>query len=150
MEDLLNGGATPGYRWGQTLEEVTVHIDVGPGVRAKELVVDIKRTSVRVAKKAEPDAAPLLHGDLQQPVLASESTWMLSDGVLQLTRDAPGQLGGFSFGPPPTAADPHRQIPLRSFRLRFELMIGSGAPATSGDGEGFSLSFGELPRGAPA
>ena len=61
------------------------HIDVGPGVRAKELVVDIKRTSVRVAKKAEPDAAPLLHGDLQQPVLASESTWMLSDGVLQLT-----------------------------------------------------------------
>ena len=85
MEDLLNGGETPGYRWGQTLEEVTVHIDVGPGVRAKELVVDIKRTSVRVAKKAEPDAAPLLHGDLQQPVLASESTWMLSDGVLQLT-----------------------------------------------------------------
>ena len=85
MEDLLNGGETDGYRWGQTLEEVTVHIDVGPGVRAKELVVDIKRASVRVAKKAEPDAAPLLHGDLQQPVLASESTWMLSDGVLQLT-----------------------------------------------------------------
>ena len=40
---------------------------------------------MRVAK-AEPDAAPLLHGDLQQPVLASESTWMLSDGVLRLAR----------------------------------------------------------------
>ena len=31
MEDLLNGEAH-GYRWGQTLEDVTVHIDVGPSV----------------------------------------------------------------------------------------------------------------------
>ena len=92
MEDLLNGGETDGYRWGQTLEEVTVHIDVGPGVRAKELVVDIKRTSVRVAKKAEPDAAPLRGATL---IAVGGSDFVPSPGLRCVFTSADGDAGEY-------------------------------------------------------
>jgi hypothetical protein len=87
MEVLRNGGQTATYRWGQTLEEVTVHLPLAAGVRARALSVDIRRAQLRVALKA--GGTPLLDGRLMQPVRCDECTWMVEDGtlVLQLAKD---------------------------------------------------------------
>ena len=93
MEQLHNGGSSSGYRWGQTLEEVTVHVPLPAGVRARDLAIDIRREKLRVAPKQRVGAGgaegPTLDGTLAQPVLCEESTWMVEDGVLvlQLAKD---------------------------------------------------------------
>ncbi len=88
MERLLNGGFTQKYKWGQTLEEVTVHLPLEDGVRARDLRVELKRASLSVARKAGGSGA-LLEGELFQPIRTDESTWMVEDGtlVLQLAKD---------------------------------------------------------------
>eukprot|EP00966_Prymnesium_polylepis_P307347 7102354-Prymnesium_polylepis.1 len=72
---LKNGGSGEGYKWGQTLEEVrpaavtaafpshdpplplfaraqvTLHVPIGDGVRAKMLQVDIRRSRLHVVRK---------------------------------------------------------------------------------------------------
>jgi hypothetical protein len=86
LETLLNGGSTGTYRWGQTLEEVTVHLPLD-GLRARDLVVDMQRARLRVAPKRSDGA--LLEGCLSQPIIVDDSTWMIEDGslVLRLTKD---------------------------------------------------------------
>ncbi|KAL1518714.1 hypothetical protein AB1Y20_003001 [Prymnesium parvum] len=76
---LRNGGQGDGYRWGQTLEEVTVHVAVEEGVRAKALDIAIRRRHLRIALKG---GRVLLEGSLQQPILCDQSSWMLEPGVL--------------------------------------------------------------------
>tara|TARA_B110001452_G_scaffold121327_1_gene100678 strand:+ start:652 stop:1926 length:1275 start_codon:yes stop_codon:yes gene_type:complete len=85
-EMLRNGGHTALYRWGQTLEEVTCRLPVGD-LRAKDVKVSFSRCHVQVKVKSTSEA--LLEGELQQPILCDESSWMLEDGemVLQLAKD---------------------------------------------------------------
>lgn len=83
MEALHNGGATDSYRWGQTLEEVTVILPLGLGVRARDLTVTIGRTACRASLKRNDSA--LLEGTLAQPICCEESTWMVEEGCLVLT-----------------------------------------------------------------
>jgi hypothetical protein len=42
------------YEWDQTLSEVNIYIDVPPGVRAKELFVEIKQSHIRIGIKPNP------------------------------------------------------------------------------------------------
>jgi hypothetical protein len=84
---LKNGGHTGLYTWGQTLEEVTVRLPVDPSLRAKELSVAFTRCRLTVTVKRTGEK--LLTGELQQPILCDECSWMLEDGdmVLQLAKD---------------------------------------------------------------
>mmetsp|Transcript_8183 Transcript_8183/g.16444 ORF Transcript_8183/g.16444 Transcript_8183/m.16444 type:complete len:228 (+) Transcript_8183:79-762(+) len=83
---LKNGGSTGLYTWGQTLEEVTVRLNV-EGLRAKELSVTFSRCHLTVTCKAT--GHKLLAGELQQPIICEDSSWMMDDGemILQLAKD---------------------------------------------------------------
>jgi len=83
---LKNGGKTLLYTWGQTLEEVTVQLHV-EGLRAKELSVSFSRCRLTVTVKAT--GHKLLTGELQQPIICEDSSWMMEDGemLLQLAKD---------------------------------------------------------------
>ena len=83
---LKNGGKTLLYTWGQTLEEVTVQLNV-EGLRAKELSVSFSRCRLTVTVKAT--GHKLLAGELQQPIICEDSSWMMEDGemLLQLAKD---------------------------------------------------------------
>ena len=83
---LKNGGETLLYAWGQTLEEVTVRLNV-EGLRAKELSVSFSRCRLTVTNKAT--GQKLLAGELQQPIICEDSSWMMEDGemLLQLAKD---------------------------------------------------------------
>ena len=83
---LKNGGKTLLYKWGQTLDEVTVQLNV-EGLRAKELSVSFSRCRITVTVKAT--GHKLLAGELQQPIICEDSSWMMEDGVmiLQLAKD---------------------------------------------------------------
>ncbi len=66
---------TPDYAWKQTIEEITVTIDVGDGTRGKDCAVKIDATHLRVAVKGRV----VVDGDLAHGVKASESTWTIED-----------------------------------------------------------------------
>jgi hypothetical protein len=88
-----NGGSTSRYVWTQTLEEVTVHVPLPDGVRARDLDVRIcaNTLSIRRKKKGggtqhsdddnndddDDDDVPPLEGTLFARVRPSESTWTL-------------------------------------------------------------------------
>jgi hypothetical protein len=96
-----NGGSTSRYVWTQTLDEVTVHIPIPEGVRAKDLDVSIGADSLSIHKtkknvvEAEDvtvsevnaenndnnyDILPL-EGTLFARIRPSESTWTLEDSA---------------------------------------------------------------------
>ena len=101
-EQLMNGGSTSSYRWGQTLDEVTVQIQLPVGVRARDLSVTLQRDRLRVTPKAasagDGASVPTLEGSLAQPICCDESTWMIEDGVLVL-RLAKDNLRAENSGP---------------------------------------------------
>lgn len=97
-----NGGSTSRYVWTQTLEEVTVHIPIPEGVRAKDLDVSISADSLSVHKTkknvAEEEVDVIvtevnvenndnnynilpLEGTLFARIRPSESTWTLEDSA---------------------------------------------------------------------
>lgn len=78
------------YQWTQTLENVSVTVPLPLGTRGKDLDVDIKKKSLRVAFKR--DKKTLLQDDLFNTIKEEDSTWSLSDGNLdihleKITRD---------------------------------------------------------------
>jgi hypothetical protein len=77
-----NGGSTSRYVWTQTLEEVTVHVPLPDGVRARDLDVNIGATTILIRRKRiddddDDDDVPSLGGTLFAKVRPSESTWTL-------------------------------------------------------------------------
>lgn len=97
-----NGGSTSRYVWTQTLEEVTVHIPIPEGVRAKDLDVSISADSLSIHKTkknvAEEEVDVIvtevnvenndnnynilpLEGTLFARIRPSESTWTLEDSA---------------------------------------------------------------------
>lgn len=66
---------TDAYAWKQTLEEVTVTIELADGTRGKDCDVKIDTTHLRVRVKGEV----VVDGELAHGVKASESTWTIED-----------------------------------------------------------------------
>lgn len=62
------------YRWKQTLQDVTVTIPVPPGTRSRDLIVEIKKTKLKVGLKGQ---GPIIDDDLCKEVKVDESTWTL-------------------------------------------------------------------------
>lgn len=77
-----NGGSTFRYVWTQTLEEVTVHIPLPEGTRAKDLNVKINANSLHIRSKEGSGASSStyidpIEGTLFGKIRPSESTWTL-------------------------------------------------------------------------
>ena len=75
-----NGGSTSRYVWTQVLEEVTVHIPLPEGVRAKELDIKIGASSLSIKQKnGEGDNSSFvpIEGTLFGKIRPSESTWTI-------------------------------------------------------------------------
>lgn len=93
------------YRWSQDLPTVTVMVPVPVGTKARDLIVDIKKQSLRVSRlpasarqgnitnclinlyhqiqlKNEP--VPILEGQLFADIKQEDSTWSLEGGVLSI------------------------------------------------------------------
>ena len=66
---------TDTYAWKQTLEEVTLTIDLEPGTRAKDCDVKIETLHLRVRVKGKT----LIDGALSHGVKQGESTWTVED-----------------------------------------------------------------------
>lgn len=64
------------YRWKQTLQDVTVTVPVPPGTRSRDLIVDIKKTKLKVGLKGKE---PIIDDDLCKDVKVDDSTWTLGE-----------------------------------------------------------------------
>ncbi|KAH9440461.1 hypothetical protein Pst134EB_031073 [Puccinia striiformis f. sp. tritici] len=64
------------FTWKQTLQDLTLNIPVPPGTKARDLVVEIKKTKLKVGLKGKE---PILDGTLCKEIKQEESTWTLDD-----------------------------------------------------------------------
>ncbi|KAF9433458.1 hypothetical protein BGZ76_009430 [Entomortierella beljakovae] len=64
------------YRWKQTLIDVDVAIDVPKGTRGKDLVVEIKKKSLKVGLKGQP---LIIDGVFYKEIKTEDSTWTLDN-----------------------------------------------------------------------
>lgn len=70
------------YQWTQTLESVSLSMSLPAGTRGKDLIVDIKKSSLRVTLKR--DQQTLIQDDLFNKIKEEDSTWSLSEGNLDI------------------------------------------------------------------
>lgn len=86
-----NGGETEKYSWGQTLEQVDVTVVIEKDVKAKQLDVQIKTHTVRIARK--DGTRVYLEGEWFEKIDAEESFWTMettSEGknlVMNITKN---------------------------------------------------------------
>ncbi|KAJ3125065.1 hypothetical protein HK098_000622 [Nowakowskiella sp. JEL0407] len=64
------------YTWKQTLEDVEIRVPVPKGTRSRDVVVDIKKKSIKVGLKGKE---PILEGELCKEVKMEESTWTVDN-----------------------------------------------------------------------
>merc|ERR1712115_669768 len=76
------GGVMPWGVWTQQLADLELKIPMASGTKAKQLVVDIRKQSIKVGLKGQP---PALEGELHKKVIVDDCFWTLED--------APGELG---------------------------------------------------------
>jgi hypothetical protein len=75
------------YTWRQTLKDVEVLVKLPPNTKAKQLFIQIKPKSLKVAFKDSPE--PLFEGEFYSMVRIEESTWVIEEGptlVIQLEK----------------------------------------------------------------
>ncbi|TMW56861.1 hypothetical protein Poli38472_006871 [Pythium oligandrum] len=85
-----NGGVTDKYTWTQTLDDVSIHVDLPTGTRSRDIDCQIRAQHVRVALKRPSernDDGVLLEGDLPDKIRADESIWSIesSTSTLQIS-----------------------------------------------------------------
>lgn len=74
-----NGGVTDKYRWTQTLEEVTIYVNLPDNVTTKQLDVKLMPSKLRVAVKGQD---PIIDGEWHKKIKVDDSIWTLeSDGA---------------------------------------------------------------------
>jgi len=71
-----NGADLEHYNWGQTLEEIELRIPLNGTYRARDLVVDIAKTHLKVGIKGK---TLIIDGELYKGIKVEESAWLLED-----------------------------------------------------------------------
>jgi hypothetical protein len=74
-----NGSITDKYIWTQTLSEVDARIPVPQGTKGRDLIVEIKPTTIKVGLKGKP---PIVEGIWDKPVKPDDSIWTIEDSKL--------------------------------------------------------------------
>lgn len=71
-----NGGLGDCYYWTQSLNEITIHVEVSNTIRGKDItcVISPKTLLLRVADKI------YIEGEFEDPIRMDESTWTLASG----------------------------------------------------------------------
>ncbi|CAH7686568.1 HSP20-like chaperone [Phakopsora pachyrhizi] len=78
------------FNWKQTLQDVSLVIPVPPGTKSRDLVVEIKKKTLKVCLKGKE---PILEGDLCKDVKVEDSTWCLVDNkVINLHLEKVNQM----------------------------------------------------------
>lgn len=84
--NAANGGKTDKYEWEQTLNEVTVNIDIPDGIKSKMLIVDMTPSKLKVGIKGQP---LMIDGEFSKPIKADDSLWCIetvkTKRILQLS-----------------------------------------------------------------
>ncbi|TGO18882.1 hypothetical protein BTUL_0007g01010 [Botrytis tulipae] len=63
------------YKWTQTISDLDITIEIPGNLKAKDLIVDIKRQSLKVSVKGQ---TPIIDDALPHAILLDDSTWTLS------------------------------------------------------------------------
>ncbi|OTA68448.1 CS-domain-containing protein [Hypoxylon sp. EC38] len=63
------------YKWNQTIGDLDITLTVPGNLKARDLVVEIKKQKLKVGIKGQD---PIIDGDLPHPVHTEESTWTLT------------------------------------------------------------------------
>lgn len=72
-----NGGIGDNYYWTQTLNEITVYVDVPTGIKSKDVKCNIRSGSLQLIVQGNT----VMEGNFEEPIKASESMWTLSKGT---------------------------------------------------------------------
>lgn len=70
------------YKWGQDLHELTVHVPVPAGTKAKMMDISITKTKLKVGLKGQP---AILDGELFEPVKVDDCIWNMEGGEVDIT-----------------------------------------------------------------
>ena len=70
------------YSWKQSLSEIEIFIKLPVGIKAKDLLVEIKKDRIKVT--ITKDNNVLMEGQLEKEIDSSNSTWSLASGRLEL------------------------------------------------------------------
>ena len=73
-----NGADHGHYRWTQSLQDLNVYVKVPKGTKAKQLVIDIKKSSLLVKIGGQE---PILNGELFGSVKMEDSFWSVEDAA---------------------------------------------------------------------
>eukprot|EP00397_Hematodinium_sp_SG-2012_P044771 GEMP01050076.1.p1 GENE.GEMP01050076.1~~GEMP01050076.1.p1 ORF type:complete len:339 (+),score=92.75 GEMP01050076.1:110-1126(+) len=93
-QPLGNGGSTDKYTWTQTLSTLELMVHVRPGIRAKEVILDIGVDKLKVQIKGEE---PIILGKLHSKVKPDDSMWTLIDNkIIQVSLEKLDQMKWWS------------------------------------------------------
>ncbi|KIW72255.1 hypothetical protein PV04_00462 [Phialophora macrospora] len=67
--------ATLPYKWTQTLEEAEVSVPIPGNLKARDLIVELKKNHIKVGVKGQQ---AIIDGDFPHPIQVDDSTWVLS------------------------------------------------------------------------
>ena len=71
-----NGADLPNYKWTQTLEEIELRVPLPIAVKARDVIVDMKKKHLKVGLKGH---SPIIDGELNKEIKLEECAWVLED-----------------------------------------------------------------------
>merc|ERR1711997_1377451 len=71
-----NGADLPNYKWTQTLEEIELRVPLPMAVKARDVVVNLAKKSLKLGLKGHP---LIIDGEFEANIKVEESAWVLED-----------------------------------------------------------------------